>query len=103
MWSLSVHQALSIKTLSCTIWLCVLDEDLVSVETFDCATKVQEILESSISFIPYSGKFSRGRNFRDQTPARENFFLPKFLADELRTPSTVCLSPRSGKSTENLS
>ena len=35
--------------------------------------------------------------------SRENFFLQKFLADELRTPSTVCLSRRSSKSTENLS
>ena len=59
----------------------------------------------------YSGKFLRGRNFRnfhDQTPARENLFPrnflpPKFLGDKLRTPNTVCLSPRSSKSTEKLS
>ena len=35
--------------------------------------------------------------------SRENFFLQKFLADELRTLSTVCLSRRYSKSTENLS
>ena len=35
--------------------------------------------------------------------SRENFFLQKFFADKLRTPSTVCLSHRSSKSIENLS
>ena len=35
--------------------------------------------------------------------SRENFFRQKILADELRTPSTVCLSRRPSKSTEKLS
>ena len=35
--------------------------------------------------------------------SRENFFLQKFLADELRTLSTVCLGRRSSKSTEKFS
>ena len=36
--------------------------------------------------IPYGGKFSRGRNFRDfrdQTPARENLFPRKFLPPKI--------------------
>ena len=36
--------------------------------------------------LPYSGKFSRGRNFRDfrdQTPARENLFPRKFLPPKI--------------------
>ena len=41
-----------------------------------------------LTVIPYSGKFSWGRNFRDQTPARENLFLQKFFVDdELRKPT----------------
>ena len=34
--------------------------------------------------------------------SRKNFFLQKFLADELRKSTTVCLSRRSSKSTEIL-
>ena len=38
------------------------------------------------TYIPYSGKFSRGRNFRDfrdQMPARENLFPRKFLPPKI--------------------
>ena len=40
----------------------------------------------SVNLIPYSGKFSRGRNFRDfrdQMPARENLFPRKFLPPKI--------------------
>ena len=67
--------------------------------------------ETRLQQISYSGKFLRGRNlldFQDQTPACENLFpqkflLPTLIADELRKLSTVCLSCRSSKLTENLS
>ena len=43
-------------------------------------------LKGVLGSIPYSGKFWRGRNFRDfrdQTPARENLFPRKFLPPKI--------------------
>ena len=43
-------------------------------------------LQGCATYLPYSGKFSRGRNFRDfrdQTPARENLFPRKFLPPKI--------------------
>ena len=63
------------------------------------------------SQMPYSWRFSRGRNFRAifaikhqlaKISSRENFFLQKFLADDkLRKPSTMSSSRGISNSTEN--
>ena len=53
--------------------------------------------------LPYSGKFLRGRNFYDETPARENlfprkFFLQNVLADESSTVPSSCRSSKLSES-----
>ena len=71
--------------LCCSTWSCYLElRQFVSVRQsiscciWDVAPLHTVQMSSILCYVLYSEKFLRGRNFRDQTPARENLFPQKF-------------------------